>query len=104
MCNYKSEWIKLLEDEIGKPIEQISQELADKRKSFNYVKKFVLKDMEMKKNQMLGLLNGRAELACKIHEYLNSDEAKENKITGVCATITNNIVTITWEIDDKIEV
>jgi hypothetical protein len=57
----------------------------------------------MEKLKELGLLHGRSELACKIHEYLNSDEAKNNKITGVCATITNNIVTITWEIDGKIE-
>ena len=57
----------------------------------------------MKKLKELGLLQGRSELTCKIHEYLNSDEAKNNKITGVCATITNNIVTITWEIDGKIE-
>lgn len=52
----------------------------------------------------LSLLTGKTKLADVITDYLNSDEAKENKITGVCATITNNIVTITWEIDDKIEV
>lgn len=52
----------------------------------------------------LSLLPDKTKLANAISDYLNSNEAKQHKITGVCATTLNGVVTITWEIDGKIGV